>query len=299
MIRRSVNQKEDAFCITIDYQRDSNPSVIFQTLSEIIAAFQDFDSEVATAISEKMESTVILEEIGTGSIRAWFAAQLRDTDDEAIKKCDYKAIIGRLLVKVKYWLLNLLEEEETLDQAKIETVQNKVDELIEDTQIKHLAAYKKVSQKVIVQTYVRTARSIACLGQGDKVVFSSIYGEVRLERQTHISNEIIENLLVAKSDVSESNALLKVKKPDYLGESRWTFYLNSHPIEAKIEDENWLNSFRHREILLKPGDSLDTRLKVEMRFDAEGLPLPTRYTIIKVYKIVEGNDGAGEQMLFE
>jgi hypothetical protein len=290
MDRRSERHKEDAFCITIDYQKDSNPSVIFQTLSELIAAFQDFDSEVARTISAKIESSVVLEEVGTGSIRAWFAAKLKDTDDEAIKKCDYKAIIGKLLVNVKYWLLNLLEDKETLDQGKIEAVQNKINELIEETQIKHLAAYRKVSQQAIVQTYVRTASSISCLTQNDKVVFSSIYGEVRLERQTHISEEIIENLIVAKSDTSESDVFLKVKKPDYLGESRWSFYLDSHPIEAKIEDEGWLNDFRNRKVLLRPGDSLYTRLKVEMRYDAEGVSLPVRYTIVKVHKIIEGND---------
>lgn len=290
--------KEDNFCIEINYQKNSNPAAIFQSMSELVSTLQDFDIEVAKAISVKIEPRLVLEQVESSSVRAWFATQLKEIDDEALEKLDYKAIIGKLLIKSKYWLLNLLEEKDGLDQKKIKFIQEKLNELIQESQIKRLPAYGTIPQQTIVQTYIKTARSVSNLAENDNVSFTCKYGEIRLERKTHMSEEVLEELLVAKKDISEADVCLKIKKPDYLGESRWMFYLDKHPIEAKIEDQTWLDSFRKRQVVLKPGDSLKVRLKTEIRFDDQGNPLPTIYIVIKVHEKIEGGD-TNQPILFD
>lgn len=47
-----------------------------------------------------------------------------------------------------------------------------------------------------------------------------------------------------------------IKKPDYLGRSKWVFKYNGHSIEAKFEGEKWLQKFQNNEETLNPGDSL-------------------------------------------
>ena len=293
------NQKENSFCIKIDYSKDTNPATIFQSISELVSAFEKFDFEVSKTISVELKPSLVLEEVGSGSVYTWLASRIRDIDDEALKKCDYQAIVGKLLVELKYWLLTLLENKETLNQGKIEAIQKKLNELIEKTQIKHLPTYNTVSKQIIIETYIKTAKSISILSTKDDVSFSCIYGQVKIKRQSKISEEILEDLLVAKANISEEDVFLKIKKPDYLGESRWLFHLNSHPIEAKMDDQDWLESFRKREVVLRPGDSLHARLNIEMRFDEMGNPLPTKYTVIKVYKIIEGSDGIEQNELFD
>ena len=298
MMELNQNQREDNFYIEIDYQRDTNPAIIFQTMAELVNVYQDFDVEIANIISANIEPKLMLERVDSGSVRTWLVSQLKDIDDEAIKKLDWKNIIGKLLIKCKYFLINKLENTYDLDNNKIILIQNELNEIITETQIKHLSSYRSISQKTIIQTYFRTAKSVSSLGMNDKASFHCTYGEIKFERKTHISEEIIENLLVAKKDTSESNELLKVKKPDYLGDSRWLFYLHKHPIEASIEDKEWLAKFRNREVILCPGDFLQVKLKTEIRFDNEGMILPTRYYVIKINDIIEGENDNTELTLF-
>jgi len=293
------DKQEDAFCVEINYTKDSNPSSIFQSMSEIITAFENFDVAVANTISLTLEPHLILEQVETGSIRTWLIAQVKDIDDESLKRCDYKAIIGKLLVKAKYKFLNLLGDDESIDQNKVEAIQKTLNDLIQETEIKHIPAYGTVSKQIIAETYIKTARSVSLLSKNDNVSFHCTFGQVKIERQTQISEEILENLVVAKKDMTEEDAFLKIKKPDYLGDSRWLFHLDKHPIEAKMDDKVWIESFRNRRVVLRPRDSLQVRLKIEIRFDEEGNPLPTQYTVIKVYKIIQGTDKLEMQNLFD
>jgi hypothetical protein len=182
--------------------------------------------------------------------------------------------------------------------TEIEDVQKKLQSLLVNSKLKSIATYGIVSKQAIVQAYAKTARAISGIDQESRVSFICEHGNVQLKQSTHLSEELIEDLLVAKRDVSECDVCLKVKKPDYLGDSRWAFQRDGHPIDAKMDDTIWLMDFRERRVDLKPGDSLKAKLRAELCFDSDGSALPPRYSVVKVYEIISGNDDS-HKMLFQ
>jgi len=264
-------EQQSSFCIENAYQKETGPEPLFEALSEIVYALRNFDAEIAQAISGHIESRVVLERMATGSIRAWFASQLKDIDDESIRHLNWKDILGGLLVKAKYRLIKLLEKKESLSPEDVAALQNELSELLRKSELKAIASYGAVSQRVIVHSYVRTARAVGQLGADDNVKFICQYGEALIGHHAHISDAMIEELLVSKREVSECDICLKVKKPDYLGDSKWVLQLDGRLIDAKLEDQVWLKDFRNRRIPLQPGDSLKARLRTELRFDKEGV----------------------------
>ena len=58
--------------------------------------------------------------------------------------------------------------------------------------------------------------------------------------------ESIEDLLTSEIITSTSEMILKIKKPDYLGDSKWEFRHRRETINARIIDNDWLAQFRNR-----------------------------------------------------
>ena len=85
--------------------------------------------------------------------------------------------------------------------------------------------------------------------------------------------------------------ILKVKKPDFLGESMWEFKHENRIIEAKVLDEVWLEKFRHRSIVLKPGDAIKALVESEVNYSFEGDVVFTSHKIIKVEELISFERG--------
>lgn len=79
---------------------------------------------------------------------------------------------------------------------------------------------------------------------------------------------------------------MKVKKPDYLGESRWEFHFENRTIEAKIRDMEWLDKFQSRLVDVRPGDALKAKVVTEIRYSYEGDVLSTKYTLERVVDVI-------------
>jgi hypothetical protein len=54
-------------------------------------------------------------------------------------------------------------------------------------------------------------------------------------------------LVTRETLASAGERILKVKKPDYLGTSKWGFKYAGHMVEAKVADEAWLKRFQNNQ----------------------------------------------------
>jgi hypothetical protein len=57
--------------------------------------------------------------------------------------------------------------------------------------------------------------------------------------------------------------ILAVKKPDYLGDSKWELRHGKRAISAKIEDVLWLKQFQGRQVDVRPGDAIRCVVRIE------------------------------------
>ena len=80
---------------------------------------------------------------------------------------------------------------------------------------------------------------------------------------------------------------LKIKKPDYLGTSRWEFKHNDRTLEARIEDVEWLSKFQSRIVDVRPGDSINTRVIITIKRDQNNLVVAERFTITHVISTIQ------------
>jgi hypothetical protein len=68
----------------------------------MIRALQRLDATLVEAIDSKIEPLMVLEEIESGSLVVWLKNILTATDDEALKKLDWKPAVGKYLVRAKH-----------------------------------------------------------------------------------------------------------------------------------------------------------------------------------------------------
>jgi hypothetical protein len=82
--------------------------------------------------------------------------------------------------------------------------------------------------------------------------------------------------------------ILAVKKPDYLGSSKWDFRLGGRTISAKITDEAFLRRFQSRDVDIRPGDSLRCMVASELRYGFDNSLISERYTVSHVIEVLTG-----------
>ena len=99
-----------------------------------------------------------------------------------------------------------------------------------------------------------------------------------------ISKDALE--LQLRVNKSISNASLKVKKPDLLGNSKWSFILDK-AIDVKIEDGSWLEKFHKGEIPIPPGSYLDVVLRTEIELNDNNDPTGNvSYYVVEVKNVI-------------
>lgn len=281
------NMKAD-FCIKIDFEKGSeSPSRVFRTMSELIETFEALDVGLVQSIDAKIEPVVIIEDIEAGSIKAWLRTVLRAVDDQAIKNIDWKPAVGRYLVKAKYIVLKFMEDKTKITtREEIQQLEKHLLKSAEETDIIHFPSYVPIQRRNLLPNIEKLTKALSHLTENDKAIYISAEGETIMNAEFRFIPEEIEELLTQKTLTSQSDMILKVKKPDYLGESQWEFRHGTHPIFAKILDSNWLVTFQSREYDVRPGDSLRAIVETQVKYGFDNEVVATHYYIIKVNEII-------------
>lgn len=97
---------------------------------------------------------------------------------------------------------------------------------------------------------------------------------------------------------NEANMILRVKKPDFLGDSMWDFVHAGRTFAAHMADAEWLELFRRGRVLLCPGDSLRVVIRSTLRYGFDNEVLGSHYDILKVEEVLH-KAGSAPQMSLE
>lgn len=281
-----LKEKND-FSIIIDFDKNSpNPSRIFKSMASLIETFEQFDNDLVKHINNKIETVLILEDVEKGSLKTILANALRKVPDNAIKDLDYKKIIGHYLLKAKYIVLNVLEGKTLLtDATEIDLIEMELEKAANETEINLIPTYVPINKKTIIKNIDNINTSLDILSEKDKVSYQSEFGNASFNLELEIDVESMEDMITEEEIVSNSKMILKVKKPDYLGDSKWSFKHGTGTISARIVDLEWLKEFQNRKIDVRPQDSLVCMVKITVKYDYNYEVLSTSYEITKVIKI--------------
>ncbi len=276
------------FAIEIDFVRGTpDPSRVFRSMTQLIDTFQKFDRELVRTIDVNIQPVLLLENVESGSIRSWLRGVLESVDDTALKDGDWKKVVGRYLVKAKYLTINFLSKRtEIKGKDELNTLQAEILSAAEETGVKRIPAYTSPSSALLVKTISDMANSLSVLQKGDHATFQTRDGEsVEFNLSIRVVPETLNQLLIERSLANEQEMILKIKKPDFLGDSRWEF-VHESIFEAKVLDNEWLRSFRNNEFTLQPGSAIRALVRVEIGYGYEREVVSQKREIVKVFEVV-------------
>lgn len=254
----------------------------------LINAFKEYDRNLAKIISADFEPEIILEDITTGSLKTTIASILRKIDDGAIKGLDWKQLIGSYMVKGKYKLIEFLEERETVtDYKEIEDLNTELIKLAHDANIIHLPSFSPIPPQKLLENIKDISEAMSHLQSNDSVSLIADEREKEINKKFKLPVEKIETILTEHVAVKERLMVLKVKKPDFLGFSKWDMKHGNKAVSVKIEHIDWLNKFHKQEVVIAPGDSIKGLVKITENIDKHGQLVAEEYSIVEVYEVLK------------
>lgn len=285
------NERQDDFAVTvieIDYTPNTlDPGRVFRSMAALIEAFQSIDRNLAGAVSATVEPEVYLERVEAGSIRAVLRTLLREVDDDALKNLDWKPLVGQYLVKGKQQLLTWLDGKSKVEsRTEVLGLREGLLEIAPDNVEGLRLSARPIPIERLLDDLRKLSDGVAPLLPSDSAEFEFDGISTTIETRFRISQDEIELLLTQQTVESTAEMVLLVKKPDYLGRSRWEFKLGDQTVEAKMRDEAWLDGFRTGHTILKPGYSLRAIVKSEMAIGFEAAVVATRYEVLRVLGVI-------------
>lgn len=287
--RHKKKPSEVDFCIKIDFEKKSdNPTRIFRTITELLDSFHQLDLDLVHSIDTKIEPTLLLEDIEVGSLKVWLTSTLSSIDDEGLKTLEWKKIVGEYLVRAKYLFINFLSDKQTINSRnQIKSLESDLNKLAKETDVKSLPIYRPIPQTSLVKNIKTLTSSLRHLKHSDKATYISLEGkEAEFNLTFKVDEDNFNKLLVREEIPSTNTMILKVKKPDYLGESMWDFKHGETPYQAKILDKPWLKKFQDREVEVKPGDALRVTIESIAQYGFENEVIDYKHSILKVHEVI-------------
>lgn len=277
------------FCLAIDFEKGSkNPSRIFRVMSELIDACHFLDTILVQSIDVKIEPIVVLEDIEIGSLRTWLRQVLETTDDQALKNLDWKPIVGSYLVQAKQIVVKFLEgKTEITDRNQIKELNENLLLSAEETNVMQIPAYSPIPREKLLEGVERISKALEPLDPQDKASFVTNEITIGFNASFQYLPQKIEDLLIEQTIESKIWMILKIKKPDYLGESMWEVRHDQRNFQIKILDVDWLKKFQSREIDLRPGDALKSYVQVIADYASEGEVVTIKHNVLEVEKVIK------------
>jgi hypothetical protein len=279
---------EGLFEIKVEFEHGrGNPSRIFRTMAGLIESVQVFDQHLASTVNANIHTRLILQDIKNGSIRSMLKTLIEDIPDDALKQGEFKKVVGHMLFKGKHKLLDwCAKEKEIKERNKLMQLQNEFVQLSQEATLHLLPTCSPIEMDTLLSDIRSIQNALGNLEENDSAALITGDRESQFNKGLVISETVIRDLLVKESIESVGNRILKVKKPDYLGTSKWEFKYSNHVIYAKILDTDWLHKFQSQTVKVCPGDSLRVNVKEATFYGYNNEIILVDYEILEVIDII-------------
>lgn len=283
-----MESEASVYELVVDFdQGRGDPSRIFKAMGGIVDALQSLDKHLIAMIDEGLGASLVLDSVEAGSVRATLRNVISDIPDEALAKSDWRLIVGHFLLKAKYLILRWCEDRDTLvSRSNVEELTQIIANEATNTGVKVLPAYGPLQPDALLSDVQAIQQSLAVLDENDRATYVSSYGRVHMNPRLVLSAELVREILTRHVVKTHQITLMRVKKPDYLGRSQWSFQYSGHRIDASILDKEWLGRFQARLVDVRPGDSLKVDLTHEIFYGYLDEIIHQQYTVNHVIDVV-------------
>ena len=283
-----IQQDAELFEIEVAFKKgEGDPTRAFRAMTGLIEALQSLDNHLAAAISSTAETQMVLQDIEVGSLKAILRTVIKSTPEEPLKEGNVKAVIEHYLHKARHKVLDwCADRNEIRSREEVQALESDVYKLAKMTDVKMIPAYSPVPAVTLLSDIRKLGDALDNLQEGDSASLFSVQGKSPFNKDLMVSTDAVNKVITRETLVSEGERIVKVKKPDYLGSSKWMVKYGTHLIEAKILDNEWLSQFQGREVILQPQDSLRVLTREEVSYGYDNEIVCTNYSIVKVVAVI-------------
>jgi len=286
--KRPLPPDEADFAIFIEFKKgEGDPLRVFRAADQTIKALQILDRAFCESIDNNIKPVMVLEDIEAGSLKIWLRNILTATDDQAIKSLNWKPAVGKYLVRAKYAFVEWANKSD--GRASLPELVSGLRRIAEETDVKHLPDYAPTNTQDIIAATKELTAAKGALIEGDSMKYlSSITEPADFDLAVVIDPISLEEMAIKETTKFENMQMnLVVKKPDYLGDSKWELRHGKKSISARINDSDWLRRFQARQVDVRPGDALKCAVTVEYGYGFDNELVRENYTVEQVVKVLE------------
>jgi hypothetical protein len=215
---------------------------------------------------------------------------LRSLDDDGLRTLDWKKLVGKYLVDAKKLALEYLDEaiDKEGSPPPIEDLTERLRKLAEETDVRHLPDYPPVNPARLAQPLDEIQRTKALFRPGEKLTITLDRSEYEVALSSNwLPSEYLPIPTAEQQLSNDSDMVLVIRKPDFLGKSQWQFRHGKASLSAPIQDEDWLQQFHEGKHPVKPGDALRVRVRFEYKYDVKGDLIEQKASILVVYGVIQ------------
>lgn len=258
-------------------------------MAGLIESIQVLDSHLALSIGTTVRTSLVLQDVETASLKAKLRTIIESIPDEAVKAGDVKKVIGHFLLKAKHRVLDWCSERDAISsREEIKLLETDIHALAEQSDIKLIPAYAPVEVATLLSDISAIKDALNYLGARDHASLQSSEGRSDYNPDLVVSDAMVRDLVTRETIAAKGERILKVKKPDYLGTSKWGFKYAGHMIEAKVLDDPWLRKFQENRQPVNPGDSLRVILSESVAYGYDSEIVHTEYEVVQVLDVIQG-----------
>ncbi len=292
-----MNEK---FCLTIEYDKTSaNPEQVFYGDGKMLEAMKHMDKNLASCIDSDIAPVLLLEDVERGSVRLWLKNHIESLPDEVLATGEPKKILGHFLVEAKYAVLSFLEGKDSIAEVKeVEVLESQIFEMAKETKAQSLDCYQPPIRKNLLESMSEMGEAFSYFREKECVYLETSDNQrILINKNFRLPLNNIEKLCEGETITNHSTAVLKLKQPDFLGDSQWVFRHGSQTLKAKMADDKWLQDYKDRKFAVYPGDSLRVRLETTTTYGSTHEVISEKFFVVEVIEIVSFPET--EQMNFE
>lgn len=276
--------------IRVSFERGvGDPTRVFRAMTGLIESAQTLDSHLALSIGASVRTSLVLQDVEAASLKAKLRTVVEALPDEALKEGEVKKVIGHFLVAAKHKILDWCgERTEIANLEEVKQLQSDIHKLAEQSDVKLLPAYAPIAIPTLLADITAVHQSLSYLAANDEATLSSTEGQSKFNAEFEVSQAMVQELVTREKIAAKGERIVKIKKPDYLGTSKWEFKYAGRAVEAKILHKEWLQRFQNNQVSLNPGDSLRVILNEEVSYGYDSEIVQTDYEVVEVIEVLPG-----------
>lgn len=276
--------------IRVEFERGTgDPTRVFRAMTGLIESAQSLDAHLALSIGATVRTSLVLQDVEATSLKAKLRTVVSSLPDEALKAGEVKKVIGHFLVAAKHKILDWCgERDEIGSRGEVKQLQSDLHELAEASDVKLLPAYASIELPILLEDIGAIREALSYLAANDEASFTSAEGQSKYNQKLHFSDAIVQELVTREKIPSKGEKIIKIKKPDFLGNSKWEFKYAGRAIEAKMLDQSWIQRYQGNQQPLNPGDSLRVILTEEVSYGYDSEIVHIEYEVLEVLDVLPG-----------